>query len=856
MRPFKQYVKALLGFTTSLAVFSAPYAQAGNHNYSVFFNAGDTRSLTGIQGLTDVKALSNGILFATSSLTQSNTGDLGASAGLAYRGLSNNYIWGLNTALELQRGKNEHLHHQVVAGAEWLSPVWDVRLNAYIPTSEPFKFGHFDSSTTSKDEFQGNALKRRVTSFSPSGYITEEALTTLDAEVGRLIPNDRELELRGYIGAYASQADIVGETVGGRIRFEALPTDNFKAELALLYDEFYGGRGSLNLSLALGKKPTASGIRPLQDRFRQPISRMIGIRNSSSIDNKKRTVYNNDVSTVGKVTNVSDANNTIAHIDNSHTTNNAAKKGTAENPYTSIEECKTARANIHCGNAKTIYIHSGKSVIKDDKGKQKNNQDSAQPYAGHIALKEGQTLVGDGATTGLFRFVSNKLNPVIVGKIATTPIIEMHNKTTLQGIRLGWHYGFNSSDANASFKNLPNGIMTNTAILSDNKDSVNIADIVITGYTESIKGGDYKSDNNFTTGIHIKSTEGEKNTTIRNAIIQSSLKDAVLIEANGNGNDDIKQFVAIQGSDLTRNGRGVRVSANNISSGGKGIQQTVKISGNDVNRALVKSNITKNNNEGILVESISKADQIIRVNQTQITDNIGAGIFANFGESSSVNGKTGSELDVSETFIVQNEGGGVGVISKGGNSNVALKDTLMVGNIPKPTSNKIGLKGTYGKSLDNQSSGSSALYTQASGIGLYAENKDSAGLSSNQKIAIKGDYRYIGHQKAQVYIKSSAGQATSKQTFDIASTKNPDVNKLYTDIGKIVIKQRSNGEYYYALEAETQPNNPSTNKVMERPLAHWDGTTDCTLRNQEFTGDALKYINTDSTKGACTEKEP
>lgn len=846
-----------VSLSVGLALFLPTYVHA-NHDYDVFFNAGDTQSTAGIQGLSDLKATPNGMLFATTALTQSNSGDFGASLGIAHRTLKGNHILGFYGAVDLQRGKNEYLHHQAVIGAEWLSHRWDGRINAYIPTSEPFKFGEFKSSISTKDEFKANTLQRRVTGFTPSGYITEEAFNTIDAEIGRLIPNDRELELRGYLGAYASQADVVGETVGGRIRFEALPTDNFKAEFTLLYDDFFKGRGSLNLSLSLGKKPTASGVRTLQDRFRQPISRTLGIQNTAKIDKKKRTVYNNDVSTVGNITPVKKAPETIAHIDNSHTANTTANKGTAENPFTSIDECKSTQNNVNCNNAKAIYIHSGNSVIVNDKGIQADDQNNAKPYSGHIKLNDEQMLVGDGATSGVFRFVSNKLNPVIVGQTQTDPIIEMGNRTKLQGVRLGWHYGFNVSNSNAPLKELAAsaGVMTNTAVLSDNKDSVSISDIVITGYTEVIDGqSKYGNNRNFTTGIHIKSTEGEKNTVIRNAVIQSSLVDAVLIEANGNGNTDIKQFVGIEGSDFTRNGRGVHISA--TGSNGQDLKQTVKISGNKVNRSLVKSNITKNNNEGILVESLTKADQIIRVNQTQITDNMGAGIFANFGESSNVNGETGSELDISETFIVQNEGGGVGVISNGGNSNATLKDTLLIGNIKKPTSTTIGLKGAYDTALDGTAQNKG--YIQASGIGLFAENKDNNtnNTASNQKIAITGDYRYIGHDKAQVYMRSSATKATSKQTFDIAKTKNPDVNKLYTDKGKMVIKQNSNGQDYYALEAETDPNNPSVNITIGRTLGHWDGSTpaDCTLSRQEFTGDALKYIVTDPTTGACTEKE-
>lgn len=844
--------KTLLSIGVYLTVFAAPTAQANNHNYDVFFNAGDTQSLTGVRGLTDIKALSNGMLFATTTLVQSNSGDLGGSVGLAHRTLFDDHILGFHGSLDLQRRRNASMHHQMAAGAEWLTDTWDGRVNAYVPTSKALKVGQFRSSTTTKDEFQGNALQRRVTGFSPSGYVTEEAFTTLDAEIGHLIPNDRALELRGYVGAYASSADTVGSTLGGRIRLEAVPTDNFKAEFALLYDEFLGGRASLNLALSLGKKPTTSGVRPLQDRFRQPISRMVGVSNSSTIDSKKRTVYNNDTSTVGSVTPVSDSPQTIAHIDNSHTPNTTATKGTAENPFVSIDECKSTQTNIHCGNAKAIYIHSGKSVKADTNGKRDNDQNNATPYSGHIQLNDEQILAGDGATSGVFKFVSNKLSPVLVGKTASTPIVTMGNETTLQGIRFGWHYGFNASNANAPFKNLSNGVMTNTAILSDNKDGVNISDIVITGYTESINGGTYSNSNNFTTGIHIKSTEGEKNTSIKNTIIQSSLVDAVLVEAAGNGNTDIKQFVSIKGSDLTRNGRGVHVSVSANAPNGQDIKQTVKIGGNIVDRQLVKSNITKNNNEGILVESLSKADQIIRVNQTQITDNIGAGIFANFGESSSTNGQTGSELDISETFIVQNEGGGVGIISNGGNSNATLKDTLMIGNIPKPRGASIQLNGTYDTALDGTAQNKG--YTQARGIGLYAENKDTNSVS-NQKVGITGDYRYIGHTRSQVYMRSNVNQATSKQTFNIATTSTPNINKLYTDKGKIVIKQKSNGQDYYALEAETDPNNPSVNLTIERTLGHWDGTTNCVTRNQEFTGDALKYIVTDPNVGTCTEKE-
>lgn len=865
-------------------VLLAPMQSLSASHYDVFFNAGDAESYTGFSGLKSIKPLDNGFVFASANVATSNKGNNSLGLGLGYRTLGQNSIYGLYGSLDAQMGKSEYTHHQVSLGGERLGQVWDARINAHIPTSKAKEFGSFTIKETTEDAFSGNKLQSKVTGFTPSGFLTEEAMTTVDAEIGALIPNDRELELRGYIGSYFSTAKYTEDAVGGRIRLEALPTDNFKVDFSLSYDELFEARGSLNLSLALGKKATTSGVRPLQDRITQPIYRQVGLKTTDILDTSKRTAYNGDQSTVGTVRDINGADN-IAHINNDpKNVNTNATKGTVENPFTSISECQQASTGVNCNNSEIIYIHTGKSVTlttSNNTTSRASNQNDATPYVGNIALKENQSLVGDGAETGTFKNVASGFGPVLVSaedKNSTTPtaIITMNNNTLLQGVRLGWHFGFNDSQTTSqmSTKDLATGqYMSNYGVFAQDKQGVNIKDVGITGYVEAIDGkSNYDSTRNFDTGIYIKATNGTSTTVLRNVIVQASLNDGLKVEAiddastNASG-EDITQTVNAYGLGLLRNGRGARLTAqdNNASTGT--INQVLAIRAYEFDNTVSKSVIQQSNNEGVLVDSTNTgtnqtvANQILTIDNAQINDNVGAGVFADFAKSQgNQTGTTGSKLSINETFIYRNEGGGVAALSSAGTTDILIEDTQIFGNIAKKDAsfytdlqdNVIGfVHAPLGQTLNGdaiEGCGSTSANTcetarkVGQGIGLYAKNTDDGTTASVQNIELKNFATYQLHNKAQMYVEAGTSHANSKQTLNIQNIENLSI----TDTMKLAGQYNNQG----LLETQTGTSVPV--------VAHDDGVTGCTPSTQVFENNANDYVTIGSevdTQNPCTEKE-
>lgn len=856
------------------SVLFAPVQGLSAPHYSVFFNAGDTETFTGFSGLTPIKMLNNGFVFASTEVTTSNEGHNSFGAGLGYRTLGQQAIYGMYGGLAAQMSKSDYTHHQASFGVERLGQRWDARLNAHIATSKAKEFGAFSIKETTEDVFSGNKLQTTVTGFTPSGFLTEEAMNTVDAEIGTLIPNDRNLELRGYVGSYFSNAKYTDDAIGGRIRLEALPTDNFKVDFTLSYDELFEARGSLNLSLALGKKATTSGVRTLQDRLSQPIYKQVGVKTTAILDESKRTAYNGDQSTVGTVRDVENASN-IAHINNApQNVNSSATKGTVENPFTSIDECQSATAGVNCNNGKVIYIHTGKSVTlttSNNTTSRASNQNDATPYVGNIALNEEQSLVGDGASSGIFKNVATGYGPVLVSKTDKntsnpTAIVTMNNNTLLQGVRLGWHFGFNDSQTTSQMnvKDLATGHMSNYGVFAQDKQGVVITDVGITGYVEAIDGTDgYSDDRNFDTGIYIKATTGSSNAVIRNAVIQANLNDGLKVEAVDSAGADISQTVSAYGVGLLRNGRGARLVADDQNTATGTINQTLSIKAYEFDKTVSKSVIQQSNNEGVLIDSTDNtiANQTVTIDNAQIHDNVGAGVFADFAKSQgNATGTTGSTLNVKETFIYRNEGGGVAVLSSQGATDVLIEDSQIFGNIAKESAsfytdlqdNVIGfVHGTLGQTLSGEIIEGCGTTTNtcetdrkvAQGVGLYAKNTDDGSNASVQNIDVKNFTPYSLHTKAHVYVESRVSNAGSKQVLNMENTDNLTI----TEAMKLAGKYDNKG----LLNTQTGVSVPI--------VKHYDGTQDagCLANGQEFKNNANDYVVIGSevtSTTLCTEK--
>lgn len=141
---------------------------------------------------------------------------------------------------------------QLGAGFESLGEFWDILANAYIPVGETRKQTQeniFDSVIPfAQPRFQSNYLaianqQRRI------DRRFEAALSGFDVEGGLKIASlGRTGDVRGYAGFYYYDVPGGEDTLGGRARIEARPTDNFRLGLTLSSDGIFG----TNLVLSLG----------------------------------------------------------------------------------------------------------------------------------------------------------------------------------------------------------------------------------------------------------------------------------------------------------------------------------------------------------------------------------------------------------------------------------------------------------------------------------------------------------------------------------------------------------------------------------------------------------------------------
>ena len=241
------------------------------------------------------------ILFLAPRITgteeETNSGSLGLGIRSlrgegALSGKSFPWIIGANVFYDFTRSSNDFDYNQFGAGIEWMSPLIDLRVNAYFPDrsrnqvaetsstssriststttqttyGQPFPTGH----TVVQPFTVSNTTRFRRTTTTRFFEKYEQALQGFDGEAGLLLPADLTfIPVRVYGGYYSFDNPFGSDITGPKARVEARPFPFLLLDASWYQDEellgsnwFLGARASVRI----GGGPTPpSSSKPLHD---------------------------------------------------------------------------------------------------------------------------------------------------------------------------------------------------------------------------------------------------------------------------------------------------------------------------------------------------------------------------------------------------------------------------------------------------------------------------------------------------------------------------------------------------------------------------------------------------------------
>lgn len=757
-----------------------------------FISAGDVASYAGARTMFPLVNQDNSALFVEARVASSEA-FFNYTLGTLWRQAGDNAAYGYYLGLDAKRSKTDHLHKQVTLGLERMGSQFDARALFFVPIDSAFQTGQFGARSEQKTEFSGNQLQQRTTGYRRGGYVLEETLGGAHVELGSAIPSATRLEMRAYMGAYGYAPEKMDSIVGGSLRLNAQPTNNFSVDISLLYDATFEGRMSMDLAWAFGRSTANNLLRTPRQRANDFFARAPALVETSKLKSDKRVVYQQGSADIGKIVKVDGAPANIVHIDNSTQVAAADADGSFEKPYADIAACNAG----NCKTADAIYIHQGKSVVMDNQQVAKN-QNASTPYMGNVTLNDNQQLLGDGISSGTFAAVATGVQPVIVGSAANTAatsIVAAGNNSTIEGVRLGWHFGtVDGATTKPPHQAMPaGGKMTTNAIEINDKTNVRISDVVITGFTQEGAEGNYGG-TNFTNGIYLS---GNASASVRNSIITANNHYGILLD----GKNNQSQTLNLAGVNLTRNGTGLAMLADGANS-----QQKVVFDELKRNKVIMVNKIEASNNEGILMIGTNGAQQDLNLaKNTQIINNWGAGIYAHL-----TGGK--NQIALNNSIVVGNAGGGVAVLNHGGQSTLNLDKTSVVGNIAGVPN----FADSFNKTLDGTAVLAGNKRNQASGVGIYAYNN---GQNAMQTINIKGAGAITAHGKgkAQIYLQSDNATGTAMQVLNVDKEAASGIDQK---VGKV------SGGQIVTDEGASIPQ-----------VAHFDGTADGVMDSHQSVKD-------------------
>ncbi|MGM0564732.1 MAG: inverse autotransporter beta domain-containing protein [Pseudomonadota bacterium] len=781
----------------ALSVLMAGAAQAADNewkaNTEVYFSAGDDRSYYGIASLIPFYQDGERMAYADVRYSASDvdTDEINLGAGFRQFNADQTAIMGVYGAYDYRESATKREYNQITLGGEWLTDTWDYRANFYFPVSDDsYEIGKAEDDITEESEFSGHELVRTTTTIG-GGTIYEEALSGGDLEVGRLMSFDN-FEMRGYLGAYRFGADVVGDTTGARARLEMRPLKNFTLTFTLENDDLYKTRGLMDFRWAFGRRAEPGGIRSLHERMTQFVYRDIDIRETSRIEEDKRTV--NDGTVKVEVDTPVDR---IAHIDN---TAEAGGDGTAENPYSSVAECQAASASdVGCTSdeeiTKNIFIHTGDSVLLDENNQPLEDQSDAVVYEASLEIKQGQRLVGDGAKvdSNVFEGVTNGIAPIIgYDGSGDNYILKLDNQSEVFGVQLG------------TTRSEVNWQAADTAILADSVSGVNVQRVFINSAPGNV----------FAKGVHFTAAAGQQ--LLRNSLDDVGINGAntgVLIEAEGGGTATsgfTRQRLNFENVSIANGEVGVHMRAN----GGGAVKQDIFWAENTREDNAFQNIIQNNTRQGILVQgdgASTLTEQDIELRDISIIANVGAGIEMDL---ENVIDDEASTLKLERANLVGNEGGGLWFKTNGGVGNAIIEESVIAANINNPSQETQ-------QPLPGDKTGFGITMEAEAGIGSTVQELTILGeeVDEDSDEVTRAATQIFGHGigKPQIFFDATAGPANSsigqRLNLDDSADINNNAARFTEQDGQFVLEELPNSTHPHVNTCEQ----PGSGGTVEQP---------------------------------------
>ncbi|MCX6990947.1 MAG: inverse autotransporter beta domain-containing protein [Chlamydiae bacterium] len=439
-----------------------------------------------------------------------NDGRFAANAGIGYRHLCNNYVFGGNVFYDY-RNTNTYHYNQIGAGLEMLTKRWDFRINGYLPVGSKQSpwyqntFGGFSGHTL---------LVKRKQEFCMKG---------LDAEGGIHSDKVKSFSFYGGLGPYYYEGKGVN-AYGGRARLAGFYKSYVSLEFTDTFDNVFHNifQTQVTLSFPFGRKTRSkqttstidcSSLAIMQDRLVQPVIRDEIIvakhrrKNSLAIDPITKDPYY------------------FLFVDNT-----SHSLGTIESPYPTLDDAINASSP-----GDILYVFPGDGTnngLNTDVGYQLlDNQQllgAATPYT--FPTTVGSVVIPPQASTKpYFTFTTNPSN---------SAIILLGNNNTIAGLHLDTNLGTDTNNCIGTnnstvedlsvFDNLmePSGSNDSGIVLSDILGTVLVKNNTINNVTAI---GD--------AGISISSTPGFDLTAIIQNNLVSGFNLGIDVENNSTSNN-------------------------------------------------------------------------------------------------------------------------------------------------------------------------------------------------------------------------------------------------------------------------------------------------------------------------------
>ncbi|WP_417749430.1 beta strand repeat-containing protein [Rosistilla oblonga] len=298
-----------------------------------------------MQPSSDVLFFTDTHLLLYNEQTEAKGGNLGG--GVRYFDAAMNRIFGGYTYYDY-RDRDIAQYHQVGFGFETLGSVFDARMNVNLPTNTDVQ--QVSSGLLGTPRFGGAAGQNIIVGVE--GY--QQALTTIDSELGGLLYGEDAFQIKAFIGGYGLYGQDQSEAgVKGRLEFRV--NDTAWVNGFLQNDGLFGTTGGMSVEFRFGRGNPGSSLQSVSNRMNDPVHRRNHIAVHDTYQDILATAAGNAI--------------TVLHVDS----NSAAGSGGVFDPVNTLAAASNQPQDI-------VFVH-GDSVFDGES---------------ILVSTEGQRLLGEG----------------------------------------------------------------------------------------------------------------------------------------------------------------------------------------------------------------------------------------------------------------------------------------------------------------------------------------------------------------------------------------------------------------------------------------------------------------------------